>query len=203
MSIVLFASEDYKPAPRAVWDATAFKEVSDTVRGGSSKCSMTIASGGIDFTGFLDTTTLGGAGFASQSYTKDEKGFPGNPLDKEKFSGLRLVINTIPPPHIESASKGQPGGGKGPVTKYVLNLKTELPKKRPDGRSESAIVYEAAFTAPDSANGNSSSIDTEWSDFKATFRGRPAEAAPLDPSKVKEWSIMARSNFEVRKFSTP
>jgi hypothetical protein len=196
MSTVLFAPADYKPAPRAVWIVSDFTDINDTVRGGSSKSSMTIvdASAGIDFTGFLDTTTLGGAGFASQSYSK---GFPGSALDKEKYTGLRLIVASPITRAAESAAKVQPGGGKGPVTKYVLNLKTELPKRRPDGRSESAIVYEAAFSAPSKADGSCASVDAEWSDFKAIYRGRPAEAKPLDPSQVKEWSIMARSNFEV------
>lgn len=201
MQVILFGPESSDPKPRAVWNVSDFKNVDDTVRGGSSKSSMSIAdsSAGIDFAGFLDTTTLGGAGFASQAYSKNGKGFPGSPLEKEKFSGLRLILASTKSKKTgaDSAGASQPGGGKGPVIKYVLNLKTELPSTRPDGRRESAIVYEASFTAPTFSKECNSSIDIYWDDFKATYRGRPAEAKPLDPSQVKEWSIMARSNFEV------
>lgn len=116
IQVVLFGPKDYDTTPRAVWNASDFTNVDDTVRGGSSKSSMTIADpfAGIDFAGFLDTTTLGGAGFASQAYSKDKKGFPGSPLDKEKFSGLRLVLaSNDSEKATANARRSQPGGGKG------------------------------------------------------------------------------------------
>lgn len=196
--VVLFASAKHEPHPRAVWDPTTFANIDDTVRGGSSSSSMTLkdASRGIDFSGFLDTTTLGGAGFASQAYSENGRGFPGNVLDKDKFSGLQLVIES---PFIKDlvggTEKQQPGGGKHPVTAYVLNLKTETPQKRPDGRNESTIVYEWAFNMTQEGP---MSLEAKWNEFKPKYRGRPADDAKLlDPSEVREMSFMARSNFAV------
>jgi hypothetical protein len=199
MNVLLFAPADYEPKPRAIWDPTDFTAVDDTVRGGSSTSAMIVSdpSAGIDFSGFLDTTTLGGAGFASQAYSKDQRGFPGAPIGKEKYAGLRLVLASAPSPN-ERSGKEQAGGGKGPVCRYVINLKPSIASTRPDGRKESTTVYEFSFEAPPSAKDGEISVFAEWNRFKATYRGRPAtDAEPLDPSQVKEWSIMARSNFSV------
>jgi len=197
----LFGPADSKPTPRAVWNSSDFTDIDDRVRGGSSTSSMTIQEprAGIDFSGFLDTKTLGGAGFASQAYSKNQRGFPGDVISKEKYSGLRLVIAQVPVKNV-SSDQEQPGGGKCPVTKFVLNLKPFVPPMRPDGRRESTVVYEYPFEAPKSLKEGVVAILAEWNQFHATYRGRPAKGAePLDPSQVKEWSIMARSNFAVRK----
>lgn len=197
MNVVLFAPADYKPSPRAAWDAAKFINIDDTVRGGSSSSSMKIhdATCGIDFAGFLDTTTLGGAGFASQAYSENGKGFPGSALDEEKFAGLQLVIKAPRAVATTNDTGTQPGGGKHPVTKFVLNLKTEDPPKRPDGRRESSVVYEWAFNATQEGV---VALEAKWDQFLPKYRGRPAtDAKPLNPSQVKEFSIMARSDFAV------
>jgi hypothetical protein len=109
-------------------------------------------------------------------------------------------------------------------TLFTLNIKTELPATRPDGRRESVIAYEFDFDASEvmglgSASGSGSVVDekldsekesdikttsgktktytAEWSDFKPTYRGRPVppeEAKKLDPKEINEISIMCRSN---------
>lgn len=158
-------------------------------------------AGSIDFSGFLDTTTLGGAGFASQAYSHP---LPGDPITNDRFAGLRLSGRRLQPldnqPKISISTKEKyPGGGEGPVTSFILNLKTETPKKRPDGRRESQLTYEWQIDLSSYAiDGGAFDVEAAWNDFKPTYRGRPVEDAPkLDSSKVKEWSIMARSDFGV------
>lgn len=193
------------------WNASDFTNVDDTVRGGSSTSKMTVVTssagcdeedvGSIDFSGFLDTTTLGGAGFASQSYMNV---IPGEPIDATSFEGLRLIGRRLP---LDSdpgrANTSYPGGGKGPVTSYVINLKTVAPSYGPDGRRQSEVVYEWNIQLGDAKekainDGALFDVRSSWTDFHPTYRGRPApDAPPLDPSKIKEWSIMARSDFGV------
>lgn len=131
---------------------------------------------------------------------------------------------------------------------FTLNIKTDIPQKRPDGRNESVVVYEYGFDAsevmewssePDaetamtmekqqdsdinypwnekmaSSSSSSTSHSTsglkmktfkaEWKDFEATYRGRPVsgnEAKSLDPSQIKEISLMCRSNVSL-KYGSP
>lgn len=200
MGDLLFAPPSQNP--RAPWKVSDFVSVDDTVRGGSSHSAMRLVEdteafhGAIDFTGFLDTTTLGGAGFASQAYSHP---IPGHSLDPESYSGLSLTFTPLP---LQSLSSSFPGGGKGPVQSYVLNLKTEKPKRRPDGRRESQLVYEWKIDVPQKAEAKQHDAlhaQASWSQFVATYRGRPVEDAPLlDPSRIQEWSVMARSDFGVR-----
>lgn len=206
--------------PRAVWNATDFVAIDDQVRGGSSTSAMKVVTqpvlgssnnsdsdaGAIDFTGFLDTTTLGGAGFASQAYPHP---FPGATLQFDHFRGLSLVVRALQKLDSRpsdaagstlSSSSKYPGGGKTPVRSYVLNLKTTKAKQRPDGRRESQLTYEFKFDVPDDAKDAPGSqtleICSHWGEFKPTYRGRPSEdAPPLDPAKIQGWSIMARSDF--------
>ncbi|CEH13563.1 hypothetical protein CBOM_01477 [Ceraceosorus bombacis] len=215
-----------RPFPRAkddehAWRSKDFTPVNDSIRGGISNSDLEVVGehikeawphrdagasasdlGEAIFSGFLDTTKLGGAGFASQSFTRP---LP-QKLDAHHFSGLRLVIRH---PHDSAASQpaSEPGGGEAPVHSYVLNLRTADPVKRPDGRNESAIVYEWDFDASKAQGFNDSSscrskagipayVEAQWQDFAATYRGRPAkDAEKLDPAKIKGFSIMARSNF--------
>ena len=110
------------------------------------------------------------------------------------FRGLALRYRR---PRQPKAKEKVPGGGKAPVTTYVIQLKMTVPEDRPDGRRESAITYEWEFDVASSLN-DLSTVTAEWKDFKPTYRGRPKDDAdPLDPGQVKEWSIMARSNFGV------
>ncbi|PWN26623.1 CIA30-domain-containing protein [Jaminaea rosea] len=182
-------------SPAITWRTalSTFKAVDDRVRGGSSTSQTNLtASGQLLFSGFLDTTTLGGAGFASQQYGQS---LPIT-LDKAGWQGLEVKVCS-PPPSQKGGKEGndQPGGGKGPVTSYVLNLYTTMPVKRPDGRNESSTVYEYNFNVSTSS-AEVSAFHPAWSDFEPTYRGRPQPSAPkLDPEEIKMWSIMARSDF--------
>ncbi|PWN47989.1 NADH:ubiquinone oxidoreductase complex I intermediate-associated protein 30, partial [Violaceomyces palustris] len=179
------------------WRTSDFKSIDDRVRGGSSQSYTSLyqssdhpdRNGELIFSGFLDTTTLGGAGFASQS-TSDA--FPIK-LEKKVYRGLRLVVRNP-----------DPGGGKNPVTSFVLELKTVKPATRPDGRRESTIVWEWKFDLPRSSAQRRHLEDllvyeSTWNDFKPKYRGRPVEdpdvAGEFRPQDTLEWSFMARSNF--------
>lgn len=73
---------------------------------------------------------------------------------------------------------------------YTLNIKTELPSRRPDGRDTSTVEYAGTFRG-------SGSVELPWSSFRASYRGKPSpDAPPLDTGHIVRWSIMARSFFD-------
>jgi len=89
-----------------------------------------------------DTQTLGGAGFASQSYTFD------TPLSLPLSLYTGLLVRLLPRPAsswtcipLPDVEKGKP---KRP-TRITVILKTEEPKKRKDGRNEAVVSWEADF----------------------------------------------------------
>ncbi|KIS70125.1 uncharacterized protein UMAG_05197 [Mycosarcoma maydis] len=213
----LFAPGPNPRAPALPWRSDDFFAVDDRVRGGTSHSHTAIVQfppisrGELVFSGFLDTLTLGGAGFASQSSTTC---FPVT-LNKQDFVGLRLVVRKNPnwqeptPPY----GGANPGGGKAPVTSFVFEIKTEEPERRPDGRRQSVIVWEWSFSIPqlDGQEAHSLNLmqtnddfwvfDSTWSDFKPMYRGRPVDpdkAGEFRPQDTREWSLMARSNFQAQ-----
>lgn len=214
----LFAPGPNPRAPALPWRSDAFVAVDDRVRGGTSHSHTAIVQyppnsrGEIIFSGFLDTITLGGAGFASQA---SSLAFPVQ-LSKDKFAGLRLVVRKEanwqePTPPSDGTN---PGGGKAPVTSFVFEIKTQEPKRRPDGRRESVIVWEWSFSIPQSdeqakdprlnralTNDDFWVFDSTWDDFKPVYRGRPVDpdkAGEFRPEETHEWSFMARSNFQAQ-----
>ncbi|GAA5915578.1 hypothetical protein JCM8208_002437 [Rhodotorula glutinis] len=184
-----------------------FHAVNDTLRGGSSSSSWVVdeRSNVATFKGHLDITTLGGAGFASQSTL-----FPSRlSLPRSHHSGLLLTFISPSPSHSSCFSASD---GPGPVTRFVLALKTSEPARRPDGRRESVTVYEWAFDAREHSGELERESDegdkgekgamrsvtrlARWDEFKPMYRGRPAEdAEPFDPARIYELSFMARSHF--------
>lgn len=215
----LFAPGPNPRAPALPWRSDDFTAVDDRVRGGTSHSHTAIVQyppqsrGELVFSGFLDTTTLGGAGFASQASTTP---LPIT-LAKTDYSGLRLVIRREPnwsEPSPSPPDGSVPGGGKGPVTSFVFEIKTEEPKRRPDGRRESVVVWEWSFTVPQTEEGMNNSrvnlvlsneefwvFDSTWDDFKPFYRGRPVDedtAGEFRPEQTYEWSFMARSNFQAQ-----
>ncbi|EST08465.1 PIG-P [Kalmanozyma brasiliensis GHG001] len=212
----LYAPGPNPRSPARPWRSDDFFAVDDRVRGGTSHSHAAIiqyppvSRGELVFSGFLDTTTLGGAGFASQSSTTP---FPVK-LGKDEFAGLRLVVRKEanweePSPPSDGSN---PGGGCGPVTSFVFEIKTEEPKRRPDGRRESVIVWEWAFSIPQDevkdaslnmalTNDDFWVFDSTWDDFKPMYRGRPVDpetAGEFLPENTFEWSFMARSNFQAQ-----
>ncbi|KAF8334860.1 uncharacterized protein EI90DRAFT_3120616 [Cantharellus anzutake] len=128
---------------------TYFSAVDDTVReGGTSKSYMTVVkfphANTACFQGFLDTTTLRGAGFASQAYYGP---LPAE-LSPSTHSGIKLTLLVpIEPSGVDATktSSFTPGGGLHSVTRYVLSFKTDAPQREPDGGRGSVITYDLAF----------------------------------------------------------
>lgn len=147
------------------------------MRGGRSQSYLTVPPGHpasgtsgsaaqAEFSGHLDITALGGAGFASQR-TVDE--FP--PLDLSDCDALVLDVAS--------------GDGK----KYTVTLKDEVLPRRPDGRDQSTVSWEYDFVA----GLDPAKVVIPFRDFQPTYRGRPKpDAQPLDLSSVKRVSFMMR-----------
>ncbi|OWP04856.1 CIA30 family protein [Marssonina coronariae] len=153
------------------WSPLDWTSSDDRVRGGSSISELTCnpLSPTAVFHGNLDIETLGGAGFASQRTTGEERNW-----DLSKYDGLVLDI------------------AKSDEKQYTLTLKDELLPRSPNGREQSTISWEHDFKV-DSDGGK---VLICWDDFKATYRGREKkDTKPLDLQHVKRISFMMRSFF--------
>ncbi|KAE9377200.1 CIA30-domain-containing protein [Stipitochalara longipes BDJ] len=154
-----------------VWSPSDWTDSDDRVRGGSSYSELTCdpSSPTAIFHGNLDTKTLGGAGFASQRTTGEDRDW-----NLSSYDGITLDIK------------------KADGKKYTLILKDELLPKSPNGREQSTVSWEYDFKG-DTHGGK---VFVHWDDFNATYRGREKkDAKPLDLRHVKRISLMMRSFF--------
>lgn len=154
------------------------------VRGGSSTSSLTSLEDGrrVLFHGHLDTTTLGGAGFASQ------RTIPGLNWNLGGKQGLLLRISNADGMRYVPRSRDR----LILITNsYSLNLKTE------ESGTSSAVEYKFFF---DTLMNQSTEFEIPWSKFVPFFRGREQNNAPaLDPSNIQSMSIMCASGFDTQK----
>lgn len=161
----------------------AFRAVDDRVRGGSSQSHLTVSASGqtASFNGTLDTTTLGGAGFASQ-VTLD-----GPTWDLSSFDGLELIVG-----------KELLNGSEEKGQKYVLLVKDTLEGDRGDGREKSGVSWEYVFHAQ-----AGQAIKARWSKFKPTYRGREIDVPKggLKTGEIKRIGFMMRSFFDAQSGS--
>ncbi|KAI9735090.1 MAG: hypothetical protein M1818_006668 [Claussenomyces sp. TS43310] len=166
------------------WSPDDWTSSDDRVRGGASRSHLDFSSesssGGNNknedespstlatFHGTLDITTLGGAGFASQRTTGDDRSW-----DVSAHDGLELdIVRT---------------DGK----RYTLNVKDEILPARDDGREQSSVSWEFDFAQP--APGR---LFVAWRDLTPTYRGREVkDPRPLDLTHVRRFGIMMRSFF--------
>lgn len=149
------------------WSSDDWTSSDDRVRGGSSTSNLTCSPSlsVAEFHGNLDTKTLGGAGFASQRTTCEDKEW-----DLSNYEGIILDIK-------QSDSK-----------KYTLILKDQLLPKSANGREQSTVSWEYDFEAH-----NGKKVIVLWDEFKPTYRGREKkDAKPLDLKHVKRFSLMMR-----------
>ncbi|KAK5085024.1 hypothetical protein LTR24_007290 [Lithohypha guttulata] len=136
------------------------------------------------FDGHLDINTLGGAGFASQRTTGDDRHW-----DLTQYAGIELVFDS---------------SGTDEKT-YTFILKDELLPPNPEnGREQSTVSWEFDFSKKDAHACHDvprfHHISITWDVFKATYRGKPkADAKPLAKHDVKRMSIMMRSFFGTQK----
>ncbi|QRW21710.1 complex I intermediate-associated protein CIA30 [Rhizoctonia solani] len=114
------------------WCFSDWETVDDRIRGGKSVSTLQErnAGDGVWFSGTLDTTALGGAGFASQRFR-----FSNNllRLPRPEYQGIRVTLSP------------QPIALHNPRD-FTLVLNTEPITYRPDGRVESRVAWEATFT---------------------------------------------------------
>ncbi|KAH8665880.1 complex I intermediate-associated protein 30-domain-containing protein [Tricladium varicosporioides] len=155
------------------WDPIDWTSSDDRVRGGSSishlDCGPT--SPAATFHGNLDIQTLGGAGFASQRTTGEDRSW-----DLSQYDGLCLDLKE--------------GDGK----KYTLTVKDKLLPKRDDGRDQSTVSWEFDF------EGKEGKVIVGWEDLKATYRGRDKkDADPLNTKDIRRISLMMRSFFRAQE----
>ncbi|VUC27493.1 unnamed protein product [Clonostachys rosea] len=174
------------------WDASEWVASDDRVRGGSSVSRLAVSDDGraATFTGHLDTSTLGGAGFASQRTRGTLH------QDLSEYDGLLITVTG------------------GDSKRYAVTLKDEIPGRRDDGRDLSGVSWEADFALSSGGEGTNESsyvnqqtststtasvtddrqVYLPWGQFKATYRGRPKpDAEPLDLTDIKRFGIMMRS----------
>jgi len=156
------------------WSPLDWTSSDDRVRGGSSYSALECSpfSPIAVFKGNLDIKPLGGAGFASQRTTGEDRQW-----DLSKYDGLVLDI------------------AKSDGKKYTLILKDELLPKSPNGREQSTVSWEYDF-ATDSQeleDRGKGKVLVKWEDLKPTYRGREKkDAEPLDLTNVKRISLMMR-----------
>lgn len=131
-----------------------------------------------EFSGHLDITALGGAGFASQ---RTADGVPG--WDVSGYEALVLDV------------------ARADDRKYTLTLKDEVLPRRPDGRDQSTVSWEYDFvvgagkggTAVTGSTAGSTRVVIPFEEFKPTYRGKPKpDAEPLDLKNVQRISFMMR-----------
>ncbi|WRT63948.1 uncharacterized protein IL334_000875 [Kwoniella shivajii] len=199
------------------WRFDHWRAVDDRVRGGSSISHLdeieldskvnlplnedeTLEKGnkniGARFWGTLDINTLGGAGFASQSY---RYGPP--PLELPRISYSGVSVTYLPDPQTKYTSSTP--------RDFVLVLKpnptAQIPKhpKTPGSPREAQLTYEANFSLSSFYLDNShkeKKVEFGWNQFEPTYRGRnipegDPKWVPLDPKAIFELSIMCRSDF--------
>jgi hypothetical protein len=101
------------------WSSADWTSSDDRVRGGASQSYLDTSSSSARFHGTLDITALGGAGFASQRTTGEDRTW-----DLSKYSGIHLDLGTK--------------DGK----KYTFLIKDEILPVDEGGREQSTISYE-------------------------------------------------------------
>ncbi|KAJ5918242.1 hypothetical protein N7454_010617 [Penicillium verhagenii] len=153
------------------WTQSDWTSSDDRVRGGASTSTLTCSPSSLTalFHGTLDITALGGAGFASQRTTGEDRTW-----DLSSYDGIELVLD---PRHADDKL-------------YTLTLKDEIRPRRPDGREQSSVSWEFDFRA------TRTRIFVPWAEFRPTYRGRDKkDAGELDLGNVKRFGIMVRSFF--------
>ena len=175
-------STPFLPPPWTITD--------DRVRGGSSTSHLVARpSKTARFYGHLDTSTLGGAGFASQFSPINEGKENKAKWDLSAYDGIEIQL----------------GAGDGKVYTFILKDE-QAAEKREDGRESAGISWEVEFDAPNSGNEDEddsakTAKDTDagtkiwlpWTSFKATYRGKEKpDAEPLKTGEIRRVGLMMR-----------
>lgn len=140
----------------------------------------------------MDIKTLGGAGFASQRTTGEDREW-----DLSEYAGIQICIEKGDSAYT-SLSPRQIYHAEATLEKrYTFNLKDELlPPDPTTGREQSSVSYECDFELPPQGqpgHAYDKSVFIPWSSFNATYRGKPKkDAEPINLKKIKRVSIMMR-----------
>jgi len=156
----------------------------------------------VEFSGNLDITALGGAGFASQRtnmFVGDDGG-SAPPLDLRGWDALVLVVGV----------GGGDGDGDGESLgrsgkRFTVVLKDTILPRRPDGRETSGVSWECGFDVgagefievrggENEKKKKKKNVVLPFDGFKPTYRGKPVEGEiePLDWGCVRRVGIMMR-----------
>ncbi|KAI9363481.1 complex I intermediate-associated protein 30-domain-containing protein [Zopfochytrium polystomum] len=162
------------------WNVSRWFAVDDRVRGGASVSTLTAVDGGVAavFQGTLNTTALGGAGFASQRSLAEA----GRPWNLTGYSGIEIVV-------LDADDRT-----------YAFNLMNAVGQTFPNGTVQSSVEYKYSFNKTTAAFAPSASgfavHRAPFSAFPATARGRVVPgAAPLDVAAIAAVSVMIESYF--------
>ncbi|KAJ3193823.1 hypothetical protein HK101_004038 [Irineochytrium annulatum] len=163
------------------WHLDRWETVDDRSQSYLSAIDSSSPDSGVLFHGLLDTSTLGGAGFASQSISL----LPNETaLFVSTSTSAGLILDVI-------ASES---------FTYALNLRTADRKRRPDGRVESTVEYKCLFKVE--RKEGEEVVRCGWGQFEPYYRGRKVvdgSAPELRLGEVKGISIMAQSLFDKQK----
>lgn len=178
--ILFGASKPWLPPP---WTTT-----DDRVRGGASRSYLTaLPDNCARFHGHLDTSTLGGAGFASQFSPLNAAGTGEDERkhgwDLSTYDGIEVAV----------------GMSDGKI--YTLILKDEAPAEmREDGREKAGVNWEVEFEAAGKGEEGKSEKEDEgtrirvpWGNFTATYRGKEkVDARQLQTGQIRRFGLMMR-----------
>ncbi|KAI4164676.1 MAG: hypothetical protein LQ342_001650 [Letrouitia transgressa] len=191
-------------SPHRPWLPPPWTTVDDGVRGGSSTSHLASLPGNCAvFHGQLDTTTLGGAGFASQFSPVDLDRVV-DVADSSEFqlAGTRSRRGTYPTWDLSEYAGLELSVLKMDSKTYTLILKDteDTDDERDDGRKKAGISWEARFKDSSEAQGGVplDSNDVKkfwipWASFEATYRGKKVEdAGPLNKGEIIKVGLMMR-----------
>ena len=165
------------------WFPQPWTTTDDRLRGGASQSYLSpLPNNSARFYGHLDTSTLGGAGFASQFSPIPEKG----PWNLSAYDGLEIEL----------------GKGDGKVYTLILKDGSQV-EKRDDGREKAGVSWEVEFKAggdrsEDGDDGirrgrDGAKVWVPWGDLKPTYRGKEIDdAGQLKTREVKKIGLMMR-----------
>lgn len=196
------------------WSASLFKASDDRVRpGGVSVSYLDVGPSPSDasrtaatFHGHLNSTALGGSGFASQRTV--------DPFHADLTGTSGLVVEIIVP--TSASSHGSSGGACNPSSSsccstdgkkgktFSLTLKNDILPALPDGRDQSTVSWEYDFCVQPEEGDHIKTrrVEMPLSGFKATNRGREVKDAKLDLANIKRISFMMRRCVFCSKFPT-
>ena len=145
-----------------------WRPVDDRVRGGSSVSNLeALPDNGALFSGNLNTTTLGGAGFASQFSHDRSDGW-----DLGGYTGILLNYR------------------KGDGKTYTIVIKDEPREEQSqDGRERAGLSWETHFEGKEDGG----QVWVKWDDFKPVYRGKEQDnVRKIKVDEIYRFGLMIR-----------